>query len=80
MTWLALMVLLAVNIGIAYVPAGDLTFSLNLAVAAAMVALIGWFFMDLSKASALNRMIAISGFLWVGILFLITFADYLTRP
>ena len=77
--WLALLVLLAVTCGVAFVPLGAATTALNLAIAAGMLALLGTFLMDLMNASVLLRIAAASGLLWTLFMFTLTFADYFSR-
>ena len=77
--WAALVVLFAVSLGSAYLPLGAGNLSINLAVAAAMIALLAAFLMDLQNSTALIRIIAAAGGLWIIIMFSLTFADYLSR-
>jgi cytochrome c oxidase subunit 4 len=50
-----------------------------LAVSVAKTLLVMLFFMRLRSASAVVRLAAMVGFAWLGMLFLITLADYVTR-
>ena len=52
---------------------------LNLVIAAIMLLLLATFLMNLGRASALLRLIASAGLLWVIFLFALTFADYFSR-
>jgi cytochrome c oxidase subunit 4 len=50
-----------------------------LAIAAFKVILIAAFFMRLDRASALVRITAAVGFLWLSFLFIFAFADFMMR-
>jgi cytochrome c oxidase subunit 4 len=78
--WAVLMVLLALTLVLAQVELGPLAPVVNLSIATAKTVLIGWFFMHLSEDGALVRTAAVVALVWLAILFLIGFADYLTRP
>jgi cytochrome c oxidase subunit 4 len=75
----ALLALLAATAGLAYVPLGwfNTVLALSISVAKALVVLL--IFMRLRSAAPVVRLAAMAGFLWLGLLFIITLADYLTR-
>ena len=75
----ALMVLLALTVGSAFLSLGGLNPILNIAISAAKTALIYWFFMELRAASTLIRLAAFSGFYWIAILFAFAVWGLLTR-
>ena len=77
--WVALGVLLAATVISAYIPLGTFNTIINLAVAAAKVALILVFFMKLRSSSALIRITSLAGLFWLVFLFSLTAGDYLTR-
>jgi cytochrome c oxidase subunit IV len=77
--WLALLVLFAVSLGSAYVPLGAGNVAVNLLIAAAMLAVLATFLMDLQRASALTRIVAVAGLFWLVLMFALTFSDYLSR-
>jgi cytochrome c oxidase subunit 4 len=77
--WLALVVLAAFGLGSAYLPLGAGNVAINLAVAAAMIAVLATFLMDLRNSTVLIRIVAAAGLLWIVIMFALTFADYLSR-
>ena len=77
--WAALVVLLAMTFGYAFLPDAPLKLPVSLAIAAAKALLIATFFMQLRQATGLVRMAAIAGVAWVSLLYIIAFADYLTR-
>ena len=77
--WQALMVLLALTTGLAFVPLGsaNLFVSLGIAVAKALLVLI--VFMELKGSSSLIRAAAAAGFFWLAIMIALTSADYTHR-
>ena len=77
--WAVLMVLLAATIGYAFWPGAPLKTEVALAIATAKAVLIALLFMQLRSAAWLVRLAAIAGLAWVSLLYLIAFADYLTR-
>lgn len=77
--WAGLLGLLALTIVYAYVPALPLKTEAALAIGAAKALLIAVFFMQLRRAAALVRIAVACGLCWLALLYLFTFADYLTR-
>ncbi len=76
----ALMGLLALTFGAHFLPVGPrLHLALALGIAAAKAALIAGVFMHLRRGSALVRLFAGAGLVWMLLLFALTLADYLTR-
>ena len=51
----------------------------SLAVATLEASVLAYFFMDLKQADSLTWLVALSGLFWVGLMFLFTLTDYLTR-
>ena len=80
LVWLALLALLAVNIGLTFLPLGRAKTAVNLAVAVVQASLMFTVFMRLNRASALVKLAAAAGLVWLSFLFLIGSADFLTRP
>ena len=78
-TLAGLLALLAATAGIAYLPLGALNTVLALLSSVAKTALVMVFFMRLRTESQVIRLVALAGFVWLSMLFLITLADYLTR-
>lgn len=75
-----LMVLLIVTIAVAFfIHAGDLNLIIALVIATIKAALVVLFFMHVKYASRLTKIFVCAAFLWLAILFALTFADYLTR-
>ena len=76
----ALMVLLVITVAVAfYVHAGNLNLFIAMVIATIKAALVVLFFMHVKYASRLTKIFVAAAFLWLGILFVLTFADYLTR-
>lgn len=75
----ALIALLATTVALAYVPLGSANLAVSLGIAALKAALVGLIFMRLNEASALNRLAALTGPIWVFVMFLLLYGDYLTR-
>lgn len=79
LAWAALCLLLTITVAVAYVPLGALNLVVSLAIAAAKVLIIALVFMELVRASSLLRLAAMTGIFWLLFLFVLMFADYLTR-
>jgi cytochrome c oxidase subunit IV len=79
LTWLALLVLLAITLAAAYVPMGSLNIIVSLGIATTKSLLVGIIFMNLRSSSALLRLASLSGFFLLLAMMALTFADYLTR-
>lgn len=77
--WAGLMLLVAATIGYALWPGAPLKTGVALAIAAAQVGLIATIGMGLRRAAWLVRLAALAGVAWLSLLYLIAFADYLTR-
>ncbi|MGN6850324.1 MAG: cytochrome C oxidase subunit IV family protein [Sphingomicrobium sp.] len=77
--WLALIILLAMTTGSAFIPLGtaNLFISLGIAVMKALIVLL--FFMELRASVALVRVFAAAGFFWLMIMIALTTADYTHR-
>jgi cytochrome c oxidase subunit 4 len=77
--WFLLLVLLAGSCASAFLPLGPYNTALNMVFAATMLLVLAVFLMNLARATALLRLVASAGLLWVVFLFVLTFADYLSR-
>lgn len=78
-TWIALCALLATTCTLAFVPLGAGNLPLSLAIAAVKASLVGVIFMRLFEPNPINRFAAAAGLIWIFVMFLLIFADYLTR-
>jgi cytochrome c oxidase subunit IV len=79
LTWIALLVLLALTAGSALLKLGWLNSVLNLAIALAKALLVALVFMRLRRSHALVRIAAVTGLSTLAILFALAGSDYATR-
>jgi len=79
-TWLALLVLLAISAGSALLPLGWVNTAIGLVIAVLKALLVAIVFMRLRRAHALLRIAAITGVVTMALLFILSGADYATRP
>lgn len=79
LVWLALMLLLGLTVGSAYVPLGVFNGVINYTVAITKAGLVLFFFMHLDRSRAAIRLVACVGVFWLLFMFSISFSDYLTR-
>jgi cytochrome c oxidase subunit IV len=77
--FVALLVLLFLTVGAAYLPLGFLHLPLALTIAVAKAVLIGLFFMHLYYRHHMNWIVPVASLLWLGILLVLTLSDYLSR-
>jgi cytochrome c oxidase subunit 4 len=78
-TWAGLMVLLALTAIYAYLPDAPIKPAVSLTIGVAKALLIALFFMQLRKSAGLVRLASMAGLIWGSFLFILTFADVLTR-
>ena len=78
--FLALMILTGLTVVVAYFDLGLLNTPVALAVAVLKASLVVLIFMGVRHNTPLTKVVVVSGFLWLFILFGLTMADYLTRP
>ena len=76
---IALTCLLCLTIGLSYVPMGSMNLVVSLIIAGTKIAIIVVSFMELPKGSAVQQLAAGVGVFWLTFLFLLGFADYLSR-
>ena len=79
LVWLGLLALLGLSLCYAYLPGAPLRFAAGLTIAIAKAGLVATIYMQLRSASALVRVAAAAGLFWLSLLFLFSFADFLTR-
>ena len=77
--WAALLVLLALTTGLAFIPLGPAQLGVSLAIACTKALLVLLLFMELKASSALIRTFAAAGFFWLLIMISLTSADYTHR-
>ncbi len=80
LSWIALMALLAATVFIAYLPLGIANTMIAVTIAILKAAVVAAVFMELRERHPLTLAFAGAGLFWLGILFWLAFADYLTRP
>lgn len=74
-----LMVLTAVTVSVAYIDLGPLNTPAALAIAIAKAAVVILYFMHVRHSTRLTWIVVIGSFLWLGVLFVLTLSDYLSR-
>ena len=74
-----LMVLTAVTVAIAYVDLGAMNAVVALAIACFKATIVVLYFMHVKYSTRLIKLTVVAGLYWMGILFVLTFGDYLTR-
>jgi cytochrome c oxidase subunit 4 len=79
LTWIALLILLAITAGSAFVPLGAANVMINFGIAALKALLVMIVFMDLRRTTRLVRMVAAAGFVWLLVLAGLSLTDYVTR-
>ncbi len=77
--WASLLGLLLLSLFLSYIPMGVVTVVSGLVVAVVKSALVMLFFMELTRSRALTSLAAVTGLIFVMVMFLLTFADVLTR-
>ena len=77
--WVALLVLLCLTIGASFLPLGKALVFVNYGVAVTKTAIIVWIFMEMRQRDGLERLALGVGFIWLFFLYVLTFADVLTR-
>lgn len=77
--WAALLALLLLTIGAAYVNLGPFNTVLALTIAVIKAFLIVMIFMHIKWGAKLLHLAAIAGVLWLGIMITLVLQDYLTR-
>lgn len=76
---LLLLIILAANIAAAFFNLGGWQFTFNVICAAISVVLIAFYFMEMRKEKALNRLMAAAGIAWLTLFLMLSFSDYATR-
>jgi cytochrome c oxidase subunit 4 len=77
--WLAVLVLLGISLGSAYVPLGRFNSIVCVSIAFVQALLVWTFFMRLRWSGPLVRLIAVVGLIWFLLLLGLSLTDYLTR-
>ena len=79
LAWAGLLALLALTIGASFAPLGHALPFFSYGIAIAKAAVVAWIFMELRMRDGLQRLALSAGFVWLAILFVLLFADTLTR-
>lgn len=77
--WAAMLVLLALSVGVTFLPIGLWRQAISLSIAAVKAALILWFFMELRRSEGVVRLAAVGALTFLAIMFTLFSADYVTR-
>jgi cytochrome c oxidase subunit 4 len=78
--WVVLVLLLGLTTTLGYANLGNENVAANFGVAAIMVALLAIFLMRLRAAAGVIWLAALTGIMFLLMMFLLTFGDYFTRP
>jgi len=78
-TWAGLMGLLTVTAIYAWLPDAPIKPVVGLTIGVAKALLIALFFMQLRRSAGLVKVVSIVGIVWASFMFILTFADLLTR-
>jgi cytochrome c oxidase subunit 4 len=79
MVFIALLVLLVMTVGAAYLPLGVMHVPVAMTIATIKAVLIVLFFMHLLYSHRLMMVVAVGSFLWLAIMVVLTLNDYLSR-
>jgi cytochrome c oxidase subunit 4 len=79
LTWIALLVLLALTCGSSFVPLGHFNVVVNLAIALLKALLVVFVFMHVRRGSPMVRVFAVAGVLWLCLLVGLSLTDLATR-
>ena len=74
-----LMILTGITVGVAYIDLGRMNVVAAIAIACFKAMIVVLYFMHVKYSSRLIKLTVIAGLYWMGILFALTFNDYLTR-
>lgn len=78
-TWAGLMGLLTVTAIYAWLPDAPIKPVVGLTIGVVKALLIALFFMQLRRSAGLVKVVSIVGIVWASFMFILTFADLLTR-
>ena len=77
--FLTLMVCTAITVAVAFVDLGPLNIIVAMAIAVLKATLVVLFFMHVKYSTRLTWAVVLGSIFWLGILFVLTMGDYLTR-
>lgn len=76
---IGLMILLGLTLGLSYLNLKGLNTVAGLAIATVKALLVALYFMHIKKSTGLHRVFAAAGVFWLGILMVLSLADYVSR-
>jgi caa(3)-type oxidase subunit IV len=79
LVWLAILIGAILTIAASFMHLGDAAIFVHMAIAAAQVSLLAYYWMHLQRSDALTWLTALSGIFIMLILFALPLGDYLTR-
>jgi cytochrome c oxidase subunit 4 len=79
LTGASLLALLGLTVGVAYIDLGWLNTPVAMAISAAKATIIILFFMHVRGASGLVKLLAVTGFFWLAMMFALAFSDFAAR-
>jgi cytochrome c oxidase subunit 4 len=77
--WIILLILTGVTTTVAYVDLGAFSVVVAMTIAVVKMLLVALFFMHIRHSTHLTRLVVAGGLIWLMILLLLTFSDFLTR-
>jgi cytochrome c oxidase subunit 4 len=78
-TWLALLLLLALTAGSAFVPMGVFNLAANLAIALGKALLVVFMYMHVRRGTPMIRVFALAGLMWLALLATLSLTDFAVR-
>ena len=74
-----LMILTAITVWVAFIDLGPLSTPIAMGIAITKASLVLLFFMHLRHSTRVTWVVLVASFLWLGVLFVLTLSDYLSR-
>jgi cytochrome c oxidase subunit 4 len=78
--FIALMVLLVITVVAAFINLGEANMIVAMTIAIIKAALVILYFMHVKFASRLTKVFVAASFVWLSIMFVLTWTDYISRP
>jgi cytochrome c oxidase subunit 4 len=79
LVWVALLILTFATTAVAKIDMGPFNVYIALTIAIIKATLVILFFMHVNHSEGITRVYVVAGFVWFGILLVLTLTDYLTR-
>ena len=77
--WAALIVLTFVTAAVSKIDLGEFNVVIALFIAVFKASLVAWIFMGVRYTTNLTKLFVVAGLVWLSIMILITFSDYVSR-